>query len=1153
MDEFELSTQAATPEPTRGLRRGVRQPKATTPIEEEEDEFALSGPKPVAQQTREVFSPPASTFEMETGQAEIPAEPELPPKEIPKVKFEEIDTPERIKIIEDYAIARYGESGKQRKDESNKDYIKRWMTAMRLNEWNTGLNGVPELNWIYNAPKEDVLKAARAHELYESVPDWYEEGGQPGVRPFAEAVAGVVTDPTSLTGFGVGAFAKYKAAREGIRVALKQRIKAVGAGAAVEAAVGAGATAVDAQRELELEKSLIEEDLAQDLKKAQGDLEFGVIDENEFNKIKDSIDFATVENQNRTIDPTRVALGAAFSAVGGGIEAGTALGRAKISTKEDLEKVLSTRIKTPVDVETKKLIDAFDADMEDTLTKFDIFEGRQTLDELSPQTALTQAEVRKDINTRAINVARYVLTVDPTFSNVKQRVVAGEQKVSDAVKDVFMSIDTIDEDILDAALNKSNLTLAEFGQATRTTVADAASIMQGYSTLAKVLKKAVQLDPEAERLVKKMYGRDEELTGALWYATEGIKRLERESKAFVVSSIGTTVRNAYGTTTGITMDAASRILEGTIFSIGSALKAGVNGGAVSAVKELGTGLNMMVRDSFNTITYLTNAGITAEVTDKLLAYNPKLKNTLFNALQESGTDDLSRAAKFVNTFNVAQDVFFRRAIFTASVERQLRRVGLDMYQIMADGKNVPADVLKNAADEALKGTFSYMPKQRKEADRTFEAGAETFGKFFVDLFERKTQKVLIPGSLIVTFPRFMTNAVSFLYKYSPTGAASGTQDMYLAYKKLDKDPEGATRLYRQGLEKLARGTVGMGLIAWATDYRMQNQDAEWYNIQNDDGSTLDTRAIFPIGPYLAVGDFIAKLKLDRVADANVTEMLEAIAGMKMPAGTQSSFLDTLPELIAAEEGKEAEKFEKGLGRLIGDFAGRFVQPGQPIFAYLDQFEKEAQLARDPNVLQSDDLLTESAMNRVQVKLPAAAETLGIPEKTQLPEAVRYFREETPVRAGEFFNTLMGARVVPAANKIEKEFTALNIDPYRFYTSSGDKTYDRAVIENSRQYVQKFVGEMIDRESYQDMTLNQKKIALANNMQMAMGIGREIAQAKMSMSDRDRVNKMTFNRLPQQKRLAINELYAANNDGRTLDEDKAYDQVYKYEALLEKFR
>lgn len=1148
MDEFDLDTPFVPEAPTKKLRRGIRQPTVTPPVEEE-DEFALpEEPATVSQQTEAAFSPPASTFEMETGQAEILAEPELPPKEIPKVKFEELTSPENLQVIKDYAIARFGASGQQEEGESNEDYVKRWMTAMRLTEWNTGLNGVPELNWIYNAEKADVLKAAKAHELYEKIPDWYEEGGQPGVRPFAEAALGAVSDPTSLTGFGVGAFAKYKAAREGIKVALKERIKAVGMGATVEAAVGAGATAVDAQRELELEKALTKDNLTKELDAAKSGLEFGDITQEEYDLIERGIAVDLFESERKTIDPTRVALGAAFSAVGGAFEANVAFKTPALSTKDDLEKVLAGRVKTPVDIETKKLVDAFDADMEDTLTKFDIFEGREILDELSPQTALTQAEVRKDINTRAINVARYILTVDPTFSSVKQRVAGGQQKVSDAVKDVFMSIDSIDEDILDAALNKSGLTLSEFGQATRTTVADAASIMQGYSTLAKVLKKAVQLDPVAEKVVKQMYGRDQEVTSAMGYLADGIKRLERESKAFVVSSIATTVRNAYGTTTGITMEAASRVLEGTLFAVGSAAKAAANGGVVSATKELGTGLNKMVRDAFNTMTYLTNAGITAEVTDKLLAYNPHLKHTLFNALQESGTDDLSRAAKAVNTFNVAQDVYFRRAIFTASVERQLRRVGLDMYQIMADGKNVPADVLKNAADDALKGTFSYMPKPHKKSQMTVEAKAEGLANQFVKFFES-----LPGGSLVVTFPRFMTNAMAFQYRYSPLGAASGVNEMISAAGKFKSDPAAANRLYREGLEKFSRGAVGTAAIYAAYKYRLDNQDTEWFNIQGEDGSTTDTRAIFPIGPYLAVGDFIAKLKLDRISDANVSEMVEAIAGMKMPAGTQASFLDSLPELISAEEGKEAERFEKAIGRLLGDFVGRFVQPGQPIYNYLDQFEKEAQIARDPNVIEGEDLLTETAISRVQAKVPGALGAVGIPNKEDFPEALRYFREEPPIRAGEFFNTLMGVRVVPSANKIEREFTALNIDPYRFYTSTGDKAYDREVIENSRRYVQKFVGEMIDRNSYQEMTLNQRKIALTNNMQLAMGYGREITQAKMSMSDRDKVNKMTFNRLPQQKRLAINELYAANNDGRTLDEDKAYDQVYKYEALLEKFR
>lgn len=1133
-DEFDLTKPYKAP--------------TSSKFKSEDEEFALpSAPvaKSVAKQTKEAFSPPASQFELETGMGaavEEPAEPvkELPPKEI--VDFKNLTKPDNLKTIKDYAIVRFGKAGEQQQNETDEEYVKRWMTSMRQVEWNTTMNGVPELNWIYNAKKEDVLKAAKAHELYEKVPDWYEKGGQPGVRPFAEATLSALSDPSGLLGFGIGSFAKYKAAREGIKTALKTRIKAATAGAVAEGAVGAAATAVDAQRELKLEKALVTDNLEKEKQEVQEALEFGIIDQERHDAIIADIDLEEMDNQERTIDPTRVAVGAAFGAVFGAVEAGTAFRKPKLTTKEDLENVLASRLKTPENVQTQRLVEAFDADMEDTLTKFDIFEGRQVLDEVSPQTALTQAEVRKDINTRAINVARYILTVDPNFSQVKQRVAAGQQKVSDAVKDVFMSIDSIDEDVLDAALNKTGLTLKEFGQATRTTVADAASIMQGYSTLAKVLKRAVQLDPEAERLVKKMYGRDQEVSSVMGYLANGIKRLERESKALVVSSIATTVRNAYGTTAGITMESASRILEGTLFAAGSALKAAANGGVKSGVKELGTGLNAMVRDTLNTFTYLTNAGITAEVTDKLLAHNPNLRNTIFHALQESGTEDLSRVAKFVNTFNVAQDVYFRRAIFTASVERQLRRVGMDMYQIMTDGKNIPPDILKNAADDALKGTFSYMPKPAKKGQNTVEAKVEGLANGFVRFFEN-----LPGGSLLVTFPRFMTNAMAFQYKYSPLGATSGMSDMLMAATKFSKNPDQASRLYRDGMEKFSKGVIGTSAIYAAYKYRLENQDTEWFNIQNEDGSTADTRAIFPIGPYLAVGDFLAKMKLDKVGEASVTEMLEAIAGMKMPAGAQASFLNSIPELVAAEEGKEAERFEKAIGRIIGDFMGRFIQPGQPIFTFFDQFDEESQIARDPNVLMSDDLVTESAMNRVQVKLPVV--------KEELPEALQYLRNEQEVRtrAGEFFNVLSGVRVVPAVNKIEEEFKTLSLDPFTFYGTSGDKVYDRTLITKSGPYIDKFVGKLIDSDRYQEMTPAQRKLAITANMRYAMSIGRTLSQAEMTMGDRARINKMTFFNMPQRDRKAINELYAENNEGRTLDEDKAYDQVHKYQALLSKYR
>jgi hypothetical protein len=58
---------------------------------------------------------------------------------------------------------------------------------------------------------------------------------------------------------------------------------------------------------------------------------------------------------------------------------------------------------------------------------------------------------------------------------------------------------------------------------------------------------------------------------------------------------------------------------------------------------------------------------------------------------------------------------------------------------------------------------------------------------------------------------------------------------------------------------------------------------------------------------------------------------------------------------------------------------------------------------------------------------------------------------------------------------------------------------------------------------------------------------------MSATDRDRVNKMRFNKLPAVARRAINELYAAENDGKTMDQNKDYGQVYKYEALIQRYR
>lgn len=1096
------------------------------PVKEEEEQqqvkpFGLNDtvlskepvpPTPTSKQTLAALDTSRADVGPSLAELEFGVTPEQTPRKEKEdqIYFDELTQDQYFNPIEAYAKVRFGKSGEQGKNESREDYIKRWASAMRANSLNTALNAVPELNWISNAKKEDVLKAAKAYEIFDKLPSVFEEGGQKGVRPFAEGVASIASDPTNIATFGIGAFTKYALARETIKKAVSARIKAAAAGASVEGVVGTAGSLVEQQTKLEAKKAVNKEAVLQAEKEG-------------------SLTKEEAEKEIQKIDEESVSLVAAaqvglFSAVFGAAEAGSLAGKPKKTTKQELKEILDKRPPTPVNKKENELVTAFDSDMEQTLDEFDIFEGRKKLDELSPPTPLTQAEVRRDINIRAINFAKNILKNDPSFAETAKRVVTKQQKVSSAVRDVFSSLDTIDEVVLEAALKKEKLTLQDFADITLTTASDAGAALKPYSDIVKLLKKQAEIDPDIKKQIDAIYGRDSEVVENYSYLTKGLQRLDREVKAILVSGLGTTVRNVMGTSAGLTLDAGAKLVEGVLFQSGKVLKSAAKG--TYEAGDLSRGLNTVVRDAFGTLTYLTNAGLTAEVADALLTYNPALKKQMLSALQESGNETLSKPARFLNTLNVAQDALFRRAIFTATVEKQLRGVGLDMYQLLKENKVIPADVLKNAADAALKGTFSYMPKKGIAYN-------------FVNLFEKAGPA----GSLLITFPRFMVNAMSFMTKYSPVGAASGTVDMARAV--LTKDKAMSERLYRKGSEAFGQGFVGMAAITAAYLDRLENQDTEFYNKKLADGSTVDLRALFPIGPIYALGDYLAKWDLGKLEGVSFKEHLEALVGIKMPAGSQGYLLDRISSAIGNAEGKEAERFEKGFGTVLGDYFGRVLAPGKPLFDFIDLVKKESQIARDPNVVEGDDLLTDAALQRIQAKIPLW--------KEELPEAKPMLREGPVVRAGEFFTSLTGVRVVPRVNEIEEQFKMLSIDPYKYYMSSGDKVYDRAVKDNSIDYIDKLVGKLITSKRYQEMDDLQKKKALDANMKLAMGAGRHITQASMMKKDRDRVNKMEFYSLPANERALINSEYAKRNNGVTLDEAKDYAKVYEYRGKIEQFR
>ena len=53
---------------------------------------------------------------------------------------------------------------------------------------------------------------------------------------------------------------------------------------------------------------------------------------------------------------------------------------------------------------------------------------------------------------------------------------------------------------------------------------------------------------------------------------------------------------------------------------------------------------------------------------------------------------------------------------------------------------------------------------------------------------------------------------------------------------------------------------------------------------DSEGRTIDTRPFFPISPYLAVADFIVKMKNDTLDEAGIKQVMEGLTGSQIRAG-----------------------------------------------------------------------------------------------------------------------------------------------------------------------------------------------------------------------------------------------------------------------------
>jgi len=1056
------------------------------------------------------------------------------------------EKPDVYKSINDYAVARFGKEGAILPNETKEDYVKRWSTAMRATALNS-MNTRDERLWLENAKQEDALKASKAYDIWDRTASFYSEKGQGGFRPLVDILAFGITDPFNvaslLTGNIAANVAAKQVAKEGIKASLKK--KAAIAAPVVGVETGAGAlSSLENQKIKLLAQKAENKDGRAKLEEAKKVVDLLPPDE----KVQATEQVAKFE-KSLVESETKVAAGidtgelARDTAIGTGfglLGTGSLFGAARLAKGESmgLEDVLDKRrslkqgeirIEPKMDVSTPppevKITakDPTEIQLEDA---YDIFEGRKLLNKEGEPTAIAEMQIRNDVNKKAAQIAGNI------WSQIPELAPKGEQKISDAVKNVFMNIENIDDVVLRDALANAGVTPEEFARMNRTTAGDAGRTLQAYSVLARLQNTLKKIDKAAAKEVDLMYGKRNTLTSAFTGFYDLTLRVDRELKALMVSQIATTVRNAYSGLAVVTFGAASEAIESSLYRMGKT--AYELGSGKPLTGSFTGGLKGVYDDAVRTSFYLGQANLSSDVAEKLLAGSPTLRSRILRTAGEAGDAELSKVAQMANTLNVAQDAFFRKAIFASSVEKQLSRVGINMYDVIEQGKNVPIDVLKNATDEALAATFSKMPTQGP--------------MFYAVKFFELAGPI---GSTFVPFPRFMANAMTWTNKHSPVGIFSGARDIATGSSMLRAGNEEGQRYLMKGLEDTSKGVVGTAAIYAAYKYRQENQDTTWYDVKNPDGSTVDARALFPAAPFLAMGDYLVKLEKGRIDEFSTKEFLEAMTGFKAPAGTSAWLGDKFAESVSnmqTGEGSANQKVSTFLGEWAGQYFGRAFVPLQQVSDLVAAIDRDEALPRDAyQIPAGEEGFVSSALAQLQKSTPILKQDLPVYQPPTRTEAE--FSDAGPLKM------FTGIRVKVAPRPLEEEIIKLKIPNNKIFISTGDKIVDASARKVMAPLVLDTFDMLKSTDFYRQASPDVKKIAMQNLLTWAQTNAKEIA-TKQSEADafnrgeQARLFEIKYSRLAPEVKRATAEFYQQNMK-KNLAETKDYVSALAIAAALKK--
>jgi hypothetical protein len=288
--------------------------------------------------------------------------------------------------------------------------------------------------------------------------------------------------------------------------------------------------------------------------------------------------------------------------------------------------------------------------------------------------------------------------------------------------------------------------------------------------------------------------------------------------------------------------------------------------------DIGKGFNGVIDDTVSGYFYLGQGDLSREITEEALKNNPMLMSKMLATAEDMKNSDLIAPIRILNTPAVIMDNYVRRAIFSASIDNNLRKAGLNLVDLIAQDKNIPIDVLRQGVDDALTFTFSKTP-------------TEGMGLAFV----KGVEAARPISTTVFPFARFLVNATQWTAKhYNPWYAGTGAAEAIEGVRLLKNGDEAGSKMLLQGSEKIAQQATGMATLLAAYAYRRDNQDTPWNVAKSDDGTKVDLKYLFPVNVPFALADFYYKIANGNPEDFKAMDLVEALTGFKSVGSTSES-------------------------------------------------------------------------------------------------------------------------------------------------------------------------------------------------------------------------------------------------------------------------